>query len=67
VCKEKNRLLEQYAAATRRLSQTVERYGGVIGSAGAEAAQLQRSADDARRICSELQTALEIHRLSHGC
>lgn len=67
VCKEKNRLIEEYEAATRRLSQAIERCGGVIGTAGVEPDELQRIADDARRICRELQAALQTHRLLHGC
>lgn len=66
-CKEKHRLLEEYEAATRLLSQAVERYGAAIGTLGGKRDQVQRIADEARRICRELQAALESHRLLHGC
>lgn len=65
-CKEKHRLIEEYEAASRRLSQAVEKYAWV-GIRGVERAQVQRIADDARRVCRELQAALDTHRLLHGC
>lgn len=63
-CKEKHRLLEEYDVAAQRLSQTVERYGGVIGTPGVERDQVKRIADEARR---ETMAALQTHRLLHGC
>ena len=63
-CKEKHRLLEEYDAAAQRLSQTVERYGGVIRTPGVERDQVKRIADEARR---ETMAALQTHRLLHGC
>jgi hypothetical protein len=64
---QKHRLLDEYEAATQRLSQADERYGDVIGTPGVERDRLKRIADEARRNCGETMSALETHRLLYAC
>jgi hypothetical protein len=64
---QKHRLLDEYEAATQRLSQADERYGEVIGTPGVERDRVKRTADEARRICGETMAALQTHLLLYAC
>lgn len=66
-CTEKNRLLQEYSAATQRLSQVVARYGASLGLAPLERVQVEKIVEEARRIYGQTMAALEAHLLLHGC
>jgi hypothetical protein len=66
-CTEKSRLLEEYGAATQRLSQAVARYGGSLGLAPVEQVQVEKIIEEARRVYGQTMAALEAHLLLHGC
>ena len=66
-CERKHRLLEEWDAASLRLSEAVESYGSMNGAQEIERERLKRRTEEARLLSVEAMAELQTHRLLHGC
>jgi len=67
-CQEKEGLLSEYGAATRKFADAVGDLWGKIGtSPRPEYERLQRASNEARIKSEQARLALEQHAAAHGC
>lgn len=67
-CKEKERLVNEYEAATEHFSEAVAALQDKIGTMPKEEYQrLDRAADEQRMKSEQARLALEQHIAAHGC